>query len=70
MLLCCKLSLQEEEQKRLEEEMRKRRERIELWRAERKKAESSEGVKQMVKNATAAGRSSRCKILTMFNFSI
>lgn len=44
----------EAEQKRLEEEMRKRRERIELWRAERKKAETAEGVKQIVKNATAA----------------
>ena len=30
-------SLQEEEQKRLELEMQKRRERIEQWRAERKK---------------------------------
>ena len=47
---------QEAEQKRLEEEMRKRRERIELWRAERKKAETAEGVKQIVKNATAAGK--------------
>lgn len=36
--------------------MRKRRERIELWRAERKKAETAEGVKQIVKNATAAGK--------------
>jgi len=30
---------QEEEQKRLEQEMQKRRERIERWRAERKKKE-------------------------------
>lgn len=34
-----RLMLQEEEQKRLELEMQKRRERIERWRAERKKKE-------------------------------
>ncbi len=36
-LFKCGLYLQEAEQKRLEEEMQKRRERIEQWRAERKK---------------------------------
>lgn len=38
-MYCIPLILQEEEQKRLELEMQKRRERIERWRAERKKKE-------------------------------
>lgn len=39
MVCNIRLILQEEEQKRLELEMQKRRERIERWRAERKKKE-------------------------------
>lgn len=66
------LIFQEAEQKRLEEEMRKRRERIELWRAERKKAETAEGVKQIVKNATAVGGCYRiydfCDMLLLYAF--
>lgn len=42
---------QEEEQKKLELEMQKRRERIERWRAERKKKEV-EAIKKEIKNAT------------------
>jgi ATP-dependent RNA helicase DDX46/PRP5 len=49
---------QEEEQKRLEQEMQKRRERIERWRAERKKKEL-EVTKKEIKGS----------LLGLYNFS-